>query len=156
MTPNDQSSRSETGRSGTNQLITDDESEAIRTLVDGALGSAEVAEEATIDTLFQILHDPGHRYVLTYVLQSEGFVTISELVDYVVTRTNSSMTDSKYRHRVTEELTRKHLPELHREGLIRYNMERQIISPTEMTPLVSPYIKVALLHQKRLNDRLEE
>lgn len=156
MTPNDRSSWSESSHSGTNALITDDEKAAIRTLVDGTVGSSQAAEEATIDALFQILNDPGHRYVLTYVLQSDGFATISELVDYVVHRTNASMTDSKYRQRVTEELTQKHLPELHREGLIRYNLERQIISPTDMTPLVSPYLKVALIQQKLLNDRLED
>lgn len=156
MTPKDQSSRSETAQSGANELITDEEGAAIRTLIGGTVGSTQMAEEATIDALFQILDDPGHRYVLTYVLQSEGFASISELVDYVIHRTNASMTDSQYRQRVTKELTQKHLPELHREGLIRYNMERQIIGPTDMTPLASPYLKVALLQQKLLNERLED
>lgn len=153
MTRNDRSSRTETGSSGSDALITDEERAAIGTLVEGTPGSTQVTEEVTVDALFRILHDPGHRYVLTYLLQSEGFASISELVDFVVHRTDASMTDSKYRHRITEELTQKHLPELDRLGLVRYNMERQIISPTEMTPLAGPYLKVALLHQQRLNER---
>lgn len=113
------------------------------------------AEHHSTNTIFELLSNPGRRYVLTYVLQSDGFVTISELVDYVTTKTNAKMTDEEFRRKVTLELSHTHLPHLEEEGFIRYNMERQLILPTEKTPMVEPYLRIALLQSQLAEERLE-
>jgi hypothetical protein len=85
--------------------------------------------------------------VLTYLLQSEGSVACSELVDYVVERTDTAMTDEEFRRRVVTELTHSHLPKLEAAGLVKYNMERQLVDPTDLTPVAGPYLQLALRHQ---------
>jgi hypothetical protein len=125
----------------------EDAAEAIRTLVSETADAAAGAERFDIGVIFRALSEPGRRYVLTYLLRSEGFVACSELVDYVVEQTDSGMTDGEFRRRVVTELTHSHLPKLEECGLVRYNMERQIVSSTELTPVVWPYLRLALQHQ---------
>mgnify|MGYP002760865452 CR=1 FL=1 len=64
------------------------------------------------------------------------------------------MTDRQFRKRVTAALTHTHLTKLEDAGLIDYNTERQIISPTNKTPIVRPYLRLALA-QQRLADASE-
>lgn len=129
--------------------------EALYTYVQDSIETEFAAEQHSTNGIFEILSNPGRRYVLTYVLQSEGFVTISELVDYVTTKTNAQMTDEEFRRKVTLELSHTHLPELDEAGFIRYNMERQLILPTEKTPLVEPYLRLALLQSRLAEQGLE-
>ncbi|WP_336328651.1 DUF7344 domain-containing protein [Halovenus sp. HT40] len=109
----------------------------------------------TIDSVFSVLSHPGRRYVLTYLLRSEGYVTMSEIVDYVVQVTDTEQSEEKFRQEVTINLTHTHLPHLEEEGFIMYNMERQIIQSTEKTALAAPYLKVALLQRERLAEVAE-
>lgn len=134
----------------------DGERMAIQTLLEPSITSGFAAEQYDVDTIFDILSHPGRRYVLTYLIQSEGFVSISELVDYVITRTSASMTDSEFRRRVTVELTHTHLPKLEEEGLISYNMERQIVMQTDQTPTVRPFLALALVQQRMAKDAVEQ
>lgn len=127
---------------------TDTESTAaVLQLAEETADEIEAHNDFDVDTLFELLARPGRRYVLTYLLQSEGFVTCSELVDHVVDATDHSMTDNQFRDRVTAELTHSDLPKLDEEGLIDYNMTRQIVAPTATTALVRPYIRLALAQQ---------
>ncbi len=119
--------------------------DALYSFVQNSIETEYAAEQHSPNTIFEILSNPGRRYVLTYVLQSDGFVTISELVDYVTTKTTAKMTDEEFRRKVTVELSHTHLPKLEEEGFVRYNMERQLILPTEKTPMVEPYLRIALL-----------
>lgn len=98
--------------------------------------------------LFELLAEPGHRYILEYLLQSEGAVTCSELVDYVVNQTNQTMPSTEFRQRVICDLTTKYLPELDEHNYIQYNMERQMVSSTDLTPIAKPYLLVALAQQE--------
>jgi len=131
-------------------------STAIQTLIEDTVVSEYAAEQYSINTLFNLLSHPGRRYVLTYLLQSDGFVTISELVDYVTTKTKASMTDDAFRHKVTLELTHTHLPTLAEEGYIKYNMERQLIQSTEKTPAVEPFLRLALAQQRLVGLKLAQ
>lgn len=121
--------------------------DAIDVLVAATADAVEGAESFSTDDLFETLADPGCRYVLTSLLQSDGFVTCSELVDYVVDRSDHTMTDGEFRRRVTAEITHTHLPKLEEKGLVQYNMERGIAAPTDLTPVVRPYLQLALAHQ---------
>lgn len=129
--------------------------EALYAFVRGSVETEFAAEQHSVNTIFELLANPGRRYVLTYVLQSEGFVTISELVDYVTTKTTSNMTDDEFRRKITVELSHTYLPDLEEEGFIRYNMERQLILPTEKTPMVEPYLRLALLQSQFADEQLE-
>ena len=128
--------------------------DAIYTLVSESIETDFAAERHSTNRIFEVLANPGRRYVLTYLLQADGFVTISELVDYVTTRTNAKMTDREFRRKVTLELTHTHLPALEEDGFIRYNMERQLIMPTEATTLTEPYLRMALLQQRLVEEQL--
>jgi hypothetical protein len=129
--------------------------DAVRRLAESTGDELAACEEFDVNSMFELLAQPGRRYVLTYLLQSEGFVTCSELVDHVVDATEHSMTDNEFRDRVTAELTHSDLPKLDSAGFVDYNMTRQIVAPTEKTALVRPYIRLALAQQdisQRLRD----
>lgn len=125
-----------------------DREATVRTLARESIQSRYAAERLAVDTIFEMLTNPGRRYVLTYLAQSEGYATLTELVDYVMESTKTTMTDEEFRQRVTVELTQTHLPALDEAELVDYNMERQLVSPTELTPLVQPYLRVALAQQQ--------
>jgi len=144
----DNQSRKTTTDRGTDPAQLPDFPDSVSTLVESTVTSTEAADRYSVDALFEALSHPGRRYILTYLLQSDGFVSISELVDYVTTRTDASMTDSEFQRRVTIELTDTHLPALDAAGFIRYNIERQIVVPTEITPQVQPYLTLALAQQR--------
>lgn len=128
---------------------------AVRTLIHETITESSMDRNGTIDSVFSVLSHPGRRYVLTYLLRSEGYVTMSEIVDYVVQVTDTEQSEEKFRQEVTINLTHTHLPHLEEEGFIMYNMERQIIQSTEKTALAAPYLKVALLQRERLAEVAE-
>ena len=134
------------------QWIDDPVSSLIRRLTDGSIPETP-AEAATIDDVFEVLTEPAQRYILTYLLRSEGEITITALVDYVVTETDYSTDGEEFRNRVTTELTTTHLPALVDRGFVEYNMERQLVRPSETTAQVEPYLKIALAQQRTLLDR---
>lgn len=140
---------------GLGELTSDVEQKAIETLIDGTIESPAVGRGETMDAIFSAISHPGRRYVLTYLLRSEGYVRMCELVDYVMDRTEQEGKRGDFRREVTISLTHTHLPTLSEDGFIDYNMERQLIMPTEKTPLTAPYLKLALNHQRRLSEVLE-
>lgn len=128
---------------------------AVETLAEDSEEALPSVEKFDIDALFEMLVDPGRRYVLTYLLQSEGAVACNELVDYVLERTDYTMTDNEARKRITAKLTRDMLPELDEYGYVHYNMERQMVGPTELTPLVRPHLDLALTYQQAVDADFE-
>lgn len=100
------------------------------------------------DVLFDVLAHPGRRYVLTYLLGTEGPVSCSDLVDYVVSKTDPSMTPTAFRDGVASELTHTHLPRLASENLVEYDVERQVVATTDLTPVVAPYLEFALAQER--------
>ncbi len=137
------------------ELMSEAERTAVRTLIHETITESSMDRNGTIDSVFSVLSHPGRRYVLTYLLRSEGYVTMSEIVDYVVQVTDTEQSEEKFRQEVTINLTHTHLPHLEEEGFIMYNMERQIIQSTEKTALAAPYLKVALLQRERLAEVAE-
>ena len=132
-------------------LMTDTQRKAARALVEDMSLSGVSQKQETTDTIFTALSHPGRRYILTYLLRSEGYVTMTDLVDYVMERAHPVNSEA-FRRRITVELTHTHLPKLDEEGLINYNMERQLVSPTERTQLTAPFLKVALVQQEYLTE----
>lgn len=121
---------------------------AAETLVEGSIPSSYAAERFSTDEVFEILAHPGQRYVLTYLLQSSGDVPLNSLVEYAVLRSDTA-SDRKMRDRMVIELTHTVLPKLADYGFIEYDMEHQIIRTTEQTPTVEPFLRLALVQEKR-------
>jgi hypothetical protein len=122
--------------------------DAAKTLVEGSIPSSYAAERFSTDEVFEILAHPGQRYVLTYLLQSSGDVPLNSLVEYAVLRSDTA-SDRKMRDRMVIELTHTVLPKLADYGFIEYDMEHQIIRTTGQTPTVEPFLRLALVQEKR-------
>ena len=152
MSNNDNETTDDEAGTGTvlGDFTTEPERIAVQTLIEEST-SPDLPSEDTIDSIFSVLSNPGRRYVLTYLLRADGYVTMTELVDYAVEQTDAANAGEEFRHRVTVELSQTHLPELVDAGFVRYNMERQLIDETEKTQLVSPYLKLALAQQDILD-----
>jgi hypothetical protein len=136
------------------ELMTDPEQSAVETLLGSDL-PPRTARNTPIDTTFAALSHPGRRYVLTYLLRSEGYASMSDLVDYAVERRDPTTTTDGFRAKVTTALTHTHVPALEEEGFVEYNLERQLITSTEKIQLVAPYLKLALRQQKYLEEALK-
>lgn len=104
----------------------------------------ELGGEMSVDTLFDALAHPGRRYVLTYLLLREEFVSLSELADFVVGLADGPTTGSEFRDELVMELTTVHLPQLDDAGLVEYRVERQFVGPTDRTIVALPYLDLAL------------
>ncbi|MGM0718508.1 MAG: DUF7344 domain-containing protein [Halobacteriota archaeon] len=152
---NELSGAEDEGVRGLGELISESEHRAIETLIEGTIEAPSACRGDSIDTVFSAIAHPGRRYVLTYLLRAEGYVTMSELVDYVMDRTDEKRQDENLRRDVTITLTHTHLPSLDEKGFVDYNVERQLIVPTEKTPLTAPYLKLASTHQRRFTEELE-
>jgi uncharacterized protein YqfB (UPF0267 family) len=124
---------------------------AAETLVEGTLESEFAAERFSADDVFDILSHAGQRYVLTYLLQSTGPVSLSTLTDYAASQSDSTV-DSYFRKHIVIELTHTVLPKLADNGFIEYDREQQLVEPTELTPAVEPYLRVALCQQDHAAD----
>lgn len=137
----DRTASQEIARGGLDELLAEYESPS---------EAFEAGEQVPVDTLLEALAHPGRRYVLTYLLLRDEFVSLSELVDFVVSVTETSSTRSTFRDQIVEELVRTHLPHLAEAGLAEYRIERQFIGPTERTIAALPYLRLSL-QQARLN-----
>ena len=109
----------------------------------------------SVDTLFESLAEPGRRYVLTYLLMVEESVSTTELVDYVVQRTDDGASRDRMRKAIASEMVHRHLPQLADAGLVEYNLERQLVGPTVRTEAALPYLSLAV-EQVREAEAAEE
>jgi len=126
-------------------LANNEERDAIQTLTEGTVQSD--GNRLGTTELFTVLTHPEKRYVLTYLLRSDGEITITDLVDYVIAQATLTGTEPHFRRRLVGELTRTHLPELEADGFIEYNAERQLICPAAGLSAVEPHLKIALAQQ---------
>jgi len=152
MIDNDESQPVSDAGQHLSELMSEAERTAVRTLIHETVTESCLDRDGTIDSVFSVLSHPGRRYILTYLLRSDGYVTMSEIVDYVMKATDNEQSSEQFRQNVTVNLTHTHLPALDEEGFITYNMERQLIQPTDKTILAAPYLKVALLQREQLAD----
>lgn len=139
-----------------NRSFSDDSAQdGATTLVEGTIDSQFVAERYSVDVIFELLAHPGRRYVLTYLLRADTAVSLTELIDYVEGQTETPV-DEEFRRKITIQLAHTVLPKLEEFGFVEYDMERQLVEPTEWTPVVEPYLRVALAQQKLVTERREE
>jgi len=104
----------------------------------------EETGRVSVDTLFDALSHPGRRYVVTYLLLRDEFVSLSEMVDFVTGLIDEPDPGGRFREEVVTELVQRHLPKLADARLVEYRVERQFIGPTDLTTAALPYLHLAL------------
>jgi hypothetical protein len=124
---------------------------AAKMLVEDTIDSEYVADRYSVDETLEALTQPGQRYVLTYLLQSSEPVPLGDLVYYAAAQTDVAV-DSEVRKEIAIELTHTALPKLDEFGFVEYDMETQVVESTELTPVVEPFLRVALAQQERAAD----
>jgi predicted transcriptional regulator len=104
-----------------------------------------------IDDLFRVLSRPANRFVLYYLIKVERPVSVTELVEYVVTAVEDypdSMTAGEFRGRVSSQLFHSTLPNLDAMGLLEYDEDGRVVRPTAKTSVAQPYLALALEHRR--------
>ncbi|MHB9286522.1 hypothetical protein ACKVMT_05725 [Halobacteriales archaeon Cl-PHB] len=156
MTPEHSPNLHPDDRPTTDRSTADELDEAVATFLETHGETIRAGPHLSTDVLFDLLAHPGRRYVLSYLLQREGSVTCGDLVDYVVSQTDPSMTPAAFRDGLASELTHTHLPRLDSEGLVEYDVERQVVTPTDLTPVVAPYLEFAMAQERVRRRALSE
>lgn len=128
---------------------------AVDMLVSGSVESTFAAERHSVDAIFETLADPGRRYVVTYLLQSDGTVSLAELVDYSLEETGAP-DDEQLRQKIAVKLTHTVLPALAENGYVQYDMEQQRIEQTDRTAVLGPYLELAKQQERRARELRSE
>jgi hypothetical protein len=118
--------------------------------------SLQGAPRVSVETVFELLADPGRRYVLTYVLLTDGPVATAELVDFVAVETGLDEGDGRLREEIAAELVDVQLPELAAAGFVDYHRERQLIGSTDRSRVALPYLFLAREQARRAREPAEE
>ena len=94
-----------------------------------------------LDRYFRSLADGHRRRVLSHLIHgSDGSSTVEELVDGVVDAAPDTPRPDRRSVEIT--LAHVHLPMLANQGLIEYDRERDVVSATDLTEQMVPYIAV--------------
>ena len=111
-----------------------------------ATDGTDGASSISIDELFELLSRPGNRYILTYVIRSDGPVPYADLVEYVVDEggTPAGLTTGEFRNRIVARLVHSNLPKLHDAGLVDYDATDKTVAATDATEMVVPYLELAM------------
>jgi hypothetical protein len=124
----------------------------IRVLADCGVLSDEPDEPdesvCSPDSAFKLLAHPGRRIVVTHLLSAGPTVTLSQLLDYVFSQSDTGTESTETRQEVTEAFTSRHLPKLDAEGYIAYDLEHQRITATDQTASMKPYLALAILQER--------
>jgi len=121
----------------------------IRVLADcGVLSDEPDGGEFCPDSAFKLLAHPGRRIVITHLLSAGPTVTLSQLLDYVFSQSDTGSESKATRQEVTQAFTNRHLPKLDAEGYISYDLEHQRITATDQTANMKPYLAVAVLQER--------
>jgi len=111
--------------------------------------------QLSTDLLFELHSAPGNRFVLTYLLRRENPATYSDLVEYVVERTETpaDVSEGKYQGRIAARLVHCNLPKLADAGLVEHDPEEKVVSATGAIQDVAPYLALAM-SQSTVDDGL--
>ncbi|MFB6151451.1 MAG: hypothetical protein ABEJ40_06565 [Haloarculaceae archaeon] len=109
-------------------------------------GQDRDADRLPLDDLFELLAQPGNRYILTYLYRAEEPVTYSELIEYVVECTDlpAGATESEFRGRVATRLVHSNLPKLDDADLIDHDREAQEVGKTPRMDAIRPFLERAI------------
>ena len=121
----------------------------VRVLADCGVLSDQPDDSAFCpDSAFELLAHPGRRVVLAHLLSAGPTVTLTQLLDYVFTQSDTGSHSPATRQEVTKAFTTTHLPKLDAEGYISYDLEQQRITTTDRTIKIKPYLVLAMVQQR--------
>ena len=109
-------------------------------------GSEHAKEKLPLDEVFGILKNRRRRYVLQYLAETEGQVTIGETAEQIAAWENDkpvSQITSSERKRVYVGLYQSHLPKMDGIGAVSFNKPRGIIEPGENAEVFYRYLNNA-------------
>lgn len=121
--------------------------EGVASATEGStVSSVPAAESISVDELFELLSHPGNRYILTYVIRSDGPVPYADLVEYVVDEggTPDDLETAEFRNQIATRLVHSNLPKLDDAGLVYYDVSNKTIRETSTTEVAVPYLELAM------------
>lgn len=108
--------------------------------------SSDEPEALSPDDIFHILQTNRRRDAISYLLDREGPVKMSDIAEHVSAKEHETTVrelTSTQRQRVYIPLYQSHLPKLDEKGVIDYNKPRGIVRPTERIEMFRPYLEAA-------------
>lgn len=105
---------------------------------------SEEPEALSPDDIFHILQTNRRRDAISYLLDREGPVKMSDIAEHVSAKeheTTVAELTSTQRQRVYIPLYQSHLPKLDEKGVIDYDKPRGIVRPTERIEVFRPYLE---------------
>lgn len=94
-----------------------------------------------LDVFYRSLADRRRRFVLSYLVDTDGrSVAFEELVDAAVRAETDSLAPD--RRSVAVALHHTHLPMLADRGLVEYDRNRGVVTTTDRTQQVVPYLSM--------------
>ena len=100
-------------------------------------------ERLSKDVIFELLKNRRRREVLTYMLESDGTVTLGELAEQIAAWENDTdvnALNSDQRKRVYVALYQTHLPKMDDAGIIDYDQDRGLIALSDNAELLMMYL----------------
>jgi hypothetical protein len=141
------------------ESVTGATDEAVAPDVDGVAGGEVTEEEAiatssedegteslSLDVIFEILRNRRRQFVLEYLREQEGTVTIGELAEHIAAIENDTTVrqlNAQQRKRVYIGLYQCHLPKMDDVDVIEFNQSRGRITPADHIEPLYEYLDVA-------------
>lgn len=107
------------------------------TMPDTPISSTETAD-ITPTTLFNLLANDRRRYVLHYLSQTAGAVSLCDLAEQIA-RWEDDSTYDRYK-RILTGLHHMHLPKLVDAGMVCYNVEGETVELLDAADAVMPHL----------------
>ncbi|WP_436347813.1 DUF7344 domain-containing protein [Natronorubrum sp. FCH18a] len=96
------------------------------------------------DDIFHVLQTNRRRDAITYLIDKDGPVKMSDVAEYVAAAENDTTVanlTSAQRQRAYIPLYQSHLPKLDKKGIIEYEQSRGIVRPTDRIEIFRPYLE---------------
>ena len=117
----------------------------------------EETHQLSKDTIYHILQVQRRRYALQYLQGTTGPVVMRDLAEQVAAWEYGTTIDnlqSKERQRTYISLYQSHLPKLDKEGVIKYESARGLVTRTDIATQFDPYL-IACRTQRPVTDVTE-
>lgn len=98
--------------------------------------------ELSATEIFPLLAEARRRYVLHYLSQRVGAVSLGELAEQLALWEDTPSRD--HYERILTSLYHSHLPKLIDAGLIRYEVEQETVVELDTMNKVDPYLDLAV------------
>lgn len=99
-------------------------------------------EDVSPTTVFKALSHTRRQHALQYLVQKPGAVAFGDLAEYIAIE--EGMTTRDRYERILTGLYHTHLPHLADAGLVRYDVEREVVKLRVNPEALLPYLELAL------------